>query len=293
MNGSTLAVVIPAYNAERTIRRAIESARAVHADEIIVIDDGSDDGTAALAEHLQARVVVQINSGPGSARSAGERLAKSDYIVFLDADDALVKEGVIKSKKRLDADKGIAASVGRYYVQADSSGRTAIAARGYLSLDTTALVRLGHGPTPPSAIVYRRSSLLVANDISPCPLSPRYSEDYETLIRASMVGSVVDFPEPTCIYSVGAGRSSLFGSSELDDRDKVQRYYALAVGIQIKPWGWCRRSSTLLLKRARHARLRGNLTEFVFYSVCALIVDPRSGLRAIRRRVNTASGGRG
>lgn len=88
-----ISVVIPAYNAEATIRRAISSVKrqTVPVAEIVVVDDGSTDGTAKIArEALSAdrdKVVTQENYGVSVARNVGTRISQGDYVAFLDADD--------------------------------------------------------------------------------------------------------------------------------------------------------------------------------------------------------------
>ena len=86
-----VSVVIPAYNAERFIAEAVDSALAqLHPDvEVIVIDDGSSDGTARILEAYgpAIRVHRQPNTGVGAARNTGARLATGDWVAFLDADD--------------------------------------------------------------------------------------------------------------------------------------------------------------------------------------------------------------
>lgn len=87
-------VIIPAYNAERFLRQAVESALAQsHPNvEVIIIDDGSTDGTRQLAEELaktdeRVRVLTQGNAGVGAARNRGIAEARGEYIAPLDADD--------------------------------------------------------------------------------------------------------------------------------------------------------------------------------------------------------------
>jgi glycosyltransferase involved in cell wall biosynthesis len=84
-----ISVVIPAYNAREFIRDAIASvhAQTVRAREVIVVDDGSSDGTGRLAGLAGARVVRLLNSGPAEARNAGIKAASGHWIAFLDADD--------------------------------------------------------------------------------------------------------------------------------------------------------------------------------------------------------------
>lgn len=86
-----ISVVIPAYNAEGFVCRAIESAlhQSLPAAEVFVVDDGSNDRTAELAEEYdrRVRVIRKVNGGPASARNTGIRQARSDWIALLDADD--------------------------------------------------------------------------------------------------------------------------------------------------------------------------------------------------------------
>ncbi len=82
------AVIIPAYNEARRIRRVIEAARrAPGVAEVIVVDDGSADQTARVAQGSGARVVrLPGNRGKGAAMWAGAQAAQAPVLLFLDAD---------------------------------------------------------------------------------------------------------------------------------------------------------------------------------------------------------------
>lgn len=86
-----ISVVIPAHNAELSLQRCVESALSQEgvAAEVIVIDDGSTDNTAAVAIEFGDRITFagQVNQGQGAARNHGLRLAKGEMLAFLDADD--------------------------------------------------------------------------------------------------------------------------------------------------------------------------------------------------------------
>jgi glycosyltransferase involved in cell wall biosynthesis len=88
---AAISVVVPAYNAERWIGRAITSVlrQTVRPAEIVVVDDGSTDGTAEAVQKQgpTIRYFQQKNSGPSVARNRGIQEAKSEWIAFLDADD--------------------------------------------------------------------------------------------------------------------------------------------------------------------------------------------------------------
>jgi glycosyltransferase involved in cell wall biosynthesis len=86
-----VSVVIPCYNAERYIAATIRSvlAQDVEGMEVIVVDDGSRDGSVDLvrATFPQVRVVTQANAGVAAARNHGLRLARGAWVAFVDADD--------------------------------------------------------------------------------------------------------------------------------------------------------------------------------------------------------------
>jgi glycosyltransferase involved in cell wall biosynthesis len=86
-----ITVVIPAYNCEKWISRAIESVlqQSRPADEVIVVDDGSTDSTAEMVRSFgdQVTLIQQENAGVSAARNAGIEAASGDWIAFLDSDD--------------------------------------------------------------------------------------------------------------------------------------------------------------------------------------------------------------
>ncbi len=86
-----ITVVVTAFNASLTIEDAIDGVLKQRTPdlELIVVDDGSTDGTAELARALapMAEVVVQENSGPSAARNAGMARATGELVAFLDGDD--------------------------------------------------------------------------------------------------------------------------------------------------------------------------------------------------------------
>ncbi len=116
-SASLISVVMPCFNAAGHIAASLESALAQSYRnlELVVVDDGSTDDTLAELERfhsLDRRVTVatQPNSGPGAARNHGLRVARGDYIAFLDADDAWHPQCLEKLAAALDRnpDAGLA-----------------------------------------------------------------------------------------------------------------------------------------------------------------------------------------
>jgi glycosyltransferase involved in cell wall biosynthesis len=86
-----ITVVIPTFNGERHINRALRSVwrQQYRPIDIIVVDDGSTDGTVAIANQVQhVKVIQRPHEGVASARNAGIRAARSELVAFLDQDDA-------------------------------------------------------------------------------------------------------------------------------------------------------------------------------------------------------------
>lgn len=101
-----VAVVIPCFNAETTVGDAIESAlgQTWRDIEIIVVDDGSNDGSADILHGFGNRIRAKFgpNCGASAARNRGTALATGAYIQYLDADDLLAPEAVEGRLRALD-----------------------------------------------------------------------------------------------------------------------------------------------------------------------------------------------
>lgn len=97
-----ISVIIPAYNAERFLIECIDSIVKDNSDvncEIIIIDDGSNDGTRIICNRYKMykniKYLYQSNSGVSAARNKGIQLASAEYVMFLDSDDQLIS-GALK-----------------------------------------------------------------------------------------------------------------------------------------------------------------------------------------------------
>ncbi|MFK7862822.1 MAG: glycosyltransferase family 2 protein [Pseudohongiellaceae bacterium] len=105
----TVSVVIPSYNREHTLARALDSvmAQTWAVDEILVVDDGSTDNTESLVNtyYPTVRYIYQPNCGVSSARNKGIRLSKSHWIALLDSDDEWHKEKLELQFRALDKER--------------------------------------------------------------------------------------------------------------------------------------------------------------------------------------------
>ncbi|HXG70264.1 MAG TPA: glycosyltransferase family A protein [Gemmatimonadaceae bacterium] len=204
----TVSTVIPAYNSATTLPRALESAlgQSIRT-RVIVVDDGSTDNTPAVLRRYGSKISVirQENRGAGAARSAGTRLADTDLIAYLDADDAW-HPGKLERQLRVfaDPDVGLASSAAQWI---DATGAVVRVSRPALHGYVTRQLLLRNPIVTSSAVVRRnfieRLSTLFRPELFPV-------EDWELWIRLSAICKVSVSPEVQVDYYVmdaGGSRS--------------------------------------------------------------------------------------
>lgn len=117
-----VSIIVPVYNAAPWLAATLESAlsQSHRPTEIIVVDDGSTDSSLALASTFESRgvrVATQPNRGAAAARNHGLRLARGEFLQFLDADDLLAPDKIAHQVARLATAPGSIASCawGRFH----------------------------------------------------------------------------------------------------------------------------------------------------------------------------------
>jgi len=101
MNKERISIIIPVYNAEDYLARCIDSIldQSFTSYEVILVDDGSTDSSPLICDRYSSsdprfKTVHKENGGVSSARNAGINLAKGEYLMFIDADDALLPDAL-------------------------------------------------------------------------------------------------------------------------------------------------------------------------------------------------------
>lgn len=111
MSAGRVSVVVPAHNAERYLAEALDSvfAQGLDAPEVVVVDDGSRDGTADLVRRYGrgVRLVEQAQSGSAHARNRGIEATHGEIVAFLDSDDLWEPEKSRIQLAALDADRSL------------------------------------------------------------------------------------------------------------------------------------------------------------------------------------------
>lgn len=210
-----ISVVMPLYNKEAEVERALRSVveQSLAPREIIVVDDGSTDGSRAIVERIIAecpdagiRLITQPNGGVSAARNRGIAEAHGDYIALLDADDVWLT-GYIAEVCRLM----------EYYPEADAystafdivSGSERVAAsvpttEGYINIAEEALQR--RYPIIPSTATLRRETVLRAGGF---PEGMRIGEDQWLWTKMMLEGAKFCFSPMSLVrYSRTASNRS-------------------------------------------------------------------------------------
>jgi glycosyltransferase involved in cell wall biosynthesis len=117
MNLPLVSVIIPNYNYERSLELCVQSAldQAYDSVEITVVDDGSTDGSVAIAERMGVQVLrTPSNSGCAATRNLGVASARGEILFFLDSDVALASNAIANAVEILQSDPTIGAVCGIY-----------------------------------------------------------------------------------------------------------------------------------------------------------------------------------
>ena len=210
-----VSIVVPAHNVERFIAAALRSALAQRgvAVEVVVVDDGSTDGTPAevarFAGDPRLRVVRQPNAGLAAARNAGLAAASGRYVGFLDGDDLWDPDKARWHVELMDARPWVDLSYSWWWIvdeegRATGRGNTAPARRlpGGLSLEGLVVENFtGNG----SNVVCRRGALIRAGGFDP---RLRACEDLDAWLRVAALreGNIALVPEILTSYRMRGGQ---------------------------------------------------------------------------------------
>ena len=221
---SDISLIVPAFNAARFLPDALASVvgQTLRPREVIVVNDGSSDDTAAVARGFAAdspfavRVIDQENGGPAVARNTGIRAAQGKWLAFLDADDLLLPEclGIYDDTARRFPD---CEWFGADCTVVDEACQAIEPARLPRQDLRRRLLKTAYEPERPARLSAPFSQLL-QNCLIPCcqtlvskslclahggfdeaPLV-RSAEDYQLWIRLSLDNDLVFIPKPVALY---------------------------------------------------------------------------------------------
>jgi glycosyltransferase involved in cell wall biosynthesis len=193
-------VIIPTYNREQYLRETIDSVmRQTFTDyELIVVDDGSTDGTADYVASLGpgVRLLKQSNAGPGVARNTGAAAAKGEYLAFLDSDDLwspwtlAVMAEIVESYERPTLINGCARPLSEVPVQeaCHEGALQALHFSSYLASISESAPTVGSGTT-----TIRRDAFQAAGGF---PDHRMNAEDHDFILRIGACRGFVQIVSP-------------------------------------------------------------------------------------------------
>lgn len=177
--GTTVSLIVPCYNDERTLRPCLESvyAQIRLPDEVLVVDDQSTDRSRRILRDFPCRVVrTARNSGPAAARNRGVRETSGEIVFFLDADVALSPDAVGNAVRILAENPQYACAYGNY-ATTPMIGESVVERYRALHAHYWRARAVGRVPTVVFALCAIRRSVL--NELGPLDESLRASEDVE------------------------------------------------------------------------------------------------------------------
>jgi glycosyltransferase involved in cell wall biosynthesis len=249
-----ISAIITAYNCDAYIGDAIESvlAQTRRPDEVVVVDDGSTDGTAAIVQSYAAagvRHIWQENGGPGAARNRGIAETSGALVCFLDGDDLWLPEKTARQEAFLAANPQVGMVTCDRWTWNVLHNKRRLERYGVApgqSLRREILVRNVIGN--PSMVMVRRAVLDAAGGFN---TSMRWAEEWELWIRIAARAEIGVVHTPLVTYRAHIGGLS---HANLWARfDGQHRIAARAIGLYAAP-----PARPLLLLRswslAEHAR---------------------------------------
>ena len=201
-------VVVPAYNAARFLPVTLQSLQqqTTVPEQIVVVDDGSTDDTAKVAEGFGATVVRQQQKGPGAARNRGLEAATSEFVAFLDADDWYVPDKLERSVEVLTELRAGCMCTDAWIVRDDRiEGRKNL--HRYVPSVLTLELLLRSNPVICSSVVARRDAVLGAGRFDEHP-DLIATEDFDLWLRMSQREPVAYLAQPMTFYRVHSGSLS-------------------------------------------------------------------------------------
>jgi glycosyltransferase involved in cell wall biosynthesis len=227
-----VSVIIPVFNGAKTIAKAIDSALAQSFDgdcEIIVINDGSTDGTFEVLDNYGSRIKVrsQLNRGLAATRNAGAAIAGGEYLAFLDADDVWRPQKLARVIEPLERDRRIVLAYSDVFPVDDcgaAAGPSPIT-QAFARPPTMADLLDQWWPILPSTVMIRRATFEYCGGFFEG--YRRAYEDADLWLRARELGDFAYVAEALVVYQTTsiAARMDRYEADYAVFRERVQARY--------------------------------------------------------------------
>jgi glycosyltransferase involved in cell wall biosynthesis len=247
-----VSVIIPAYNSEKYIGATLRSALAQTCGnyEVIVVDDGSQDGTLRIAKSFepQIKVLAKANGGPASARNLAIENSQGSYLAFLDGDDLWVEDKLEQQVAFLDENREVGLVYGEALMFTEAGGEKKFGDKiGYTSDPSFRLLLFGDY-IPNSTVMIRRDCVGKVG-----LLNERReligAEDYEYWMRIAKHFPLAGISRPLAYYRLREG--NLMGDGDDINQGLKLSLAAIREVEQLYPglWKECQVDRELLFAR--------------------------------------------
>ena len=279
-----VSVIVPVYNGEQTIKRALDSvfAQAFSDFEVIVVDDGSSDSTLALVEqYTDERLTIiksDTNLGAAAARNQGIAAAKGRRIAFLDSDDAWQPNKLMRQVELLDqSSKPVAACATGYKI--DKNGRRFVVPLNLTPPQFRTDILFGCTISPGSTLMVER---YVFDTIGGFDEAFKRLEDWDWLLRFSERYDMEFLPDALADIYLTQNKPSnghdmtqrVFDGIRRMRKKHSSRFTSLSKRLQFK--------SSLLTEYAAALNRAGRPQIAVLYLIAALGLYPARNKRFFR-----------
>lgn len=292
-----VSVIVPLYNREATIGQALRSVleQSVPPSEVIVVDDGSVDGSAKVVRAIadpRLRYLYQANAGAGAARNRGLEVAQGDWVALLDSDDWWLPTRIASAAAAVAADDRIEfLQANRLHAYADGRSAPGLSALPEQLADASWLL---------SGFAIKTSAVMIRRDLIErlqlrFPTDQKTCEDYHLFWRAVMFARAVGYTrEADVIIRVLPDSLSRANSAAYLQKDNIKTL------IEVRQWGRQRSAAATSLRALDehlHWQLReyllmmlkgGDFAEVVRYARAA--VREEGGARATRSLLSALKG---
>jgi glycosyltransferase involved in cell wall biosynthesis len=298
-----LSVIIPVYNAERSILETLHSvlAQTYRDFELLIVNDGSTDRSIHLCQQLndpRVRIIHQANRGLAGARNTGIRHAQGDYLAFLDSDDVWLPEKLEKHVQHLDQSPAVGVSFCRSSFIDDRSQPLGLFQMPKLTGITPGYLFCRNPISNGSAVVIRRqvleeikfqANLYGTEEDFYFDDTFRQSEDIECWLRIALQTSwqIEGIPDALTLYRVNTDGLSANVKTQLDYWEQIVVKTQAYNPDFVAQWASKARAYQFryLARRAARQRSRVLATQLVHQAIAAdahiLVEEPRRTLMTL------------
>jgi len=263
---TSISVIIPAYNAAEFIGDALDSVKAQEIQDlqVIVVDDGSADGTAdrVAAEHPDVELIRKANGGAATARNRGIAAATGGYLAFLDADDIWLPGKLAAQWRHLQANPDIDLVCTRFERWQQTATRPPDEPSPAANTDEASAIPDTEIDAGLSGWVYHKllldcqvwtSTVMMRRSllgrIGTFDEDLRLGQDYDYWLRASRVTPIHTLRRPMALYRQHPNSATVRGAPI--------SYGALVIERAIKQWGYSSPNGASVPAKQVRERLAG------------------------------------